>query len=368
MTGIDRVEFAYLTELTKRDGEMFAFARTRLGYVLLDKQGAQAMASAFKTGSFDPLDALGRAAPHRDMRIRRAEATARRHAIARCLPQRLRRMLTRHLPDGVRYINVGHSNFTDRVLSALVHCKAKVSVLVHDVIPLEAPQWQRSGAAEAFKRFLRRVDAHADLIIYNSADTRDRSERFLSKTHDCVVAHLGVTLTEPEPLPPQFRIDAPYFVCLSTIEPRKNHGFLLDLWAEMGPNAPLLAIAGTRGWNNEEVFRKLDAKPDQVKEIAGLSDGSMTTLLEGSQALLFPSHLEGFGLPPVEAAALGVPVLANDLPVLKEVLGDIPIYETVSEPYRWRQKIEELAEQRYKPKAFVPPSWAEHFNIVLMLT
>ena len=61
----------------------------------------------------------------------------------------------------------------------------------------------------------------------------------------------------------------------------------------------------------------------------------MLAVLKGASGFLFPSHAEGFGLPPVEAAALGVPILSNDLPVIREILGDIPVYASVSDRYLW---------------------------------
>ena len=73
----------------------------------------------------------------------------------------------------------------------------------------------------------------------------------------------------------------------------------------------------------------------------------------------------------MEAAALGVPVIANDLPVFREVLGNIPIYAKVSDRYLWRKNIEALAEKvpsRAAHAHFQPPDWDAHFKTVLRLT
>jgi glycosyltransferase involved in cell wall biosynthesis len=372
MTGIDRVEFAYLRALSARDAPFFALARTRLGYVLLDHAGAREMARRLGEDDFGALDALGRLLRSRPAPVRRAEADLRRLCIARCLPQRLGAMLARHLPRGVRYINTGHANLTDRVLAGLRGRDARVAVMVHDVIPLEAPHWQRPGAADRFGRFLLQVERHADLVIYNSHDTRARSEAILRRAPASITAHLGVDSALPDLLPPALAAGLPpgraYFVCLGTIEPRKNHALLLDLWDAWGATAPTLVLAGARGWNNAEIFARLDRGVAGVLEAPGLTDGQVSTLLDGSHGLLFPSHLEGFGLPPMEAALRGVPVLAQPLPVLREVMGDIPIYLDPAKPYLWRQEIEKMAEQRRHPPPFVPPSWSDHFNAVLKVT
>jgi len=222
-TGVDRVELAYLKWLSAHQDPFYAVARTPFGYVLVDKPGAAQMARHFETGIFGPIDALGRLDRRRPQNVRRAEADLRRHSVARCLPRGLARMLRRHLPVGVRYLNTGHANFSARMVKALHGLNAQISVLIHDVIPLEAPQWHAPETSQRFAEFLQRVDAHADLIIYNSHDTQRRSAPWLTGPQDHVVAHLGVDCADATPLPPDLKTPAPYFLCLGTIEPRKNH-------------------------------------------------------------------------------------------------------------------------------------------------
>jgi len=112
-----------------------------------------------------------------------------------------------------------------------------------------------------------------------------------------------------------------------------------------------------------------------VHERGGLRDDQVFALLQGSAGLLFPSLAEGYGLPPQEAAALGVPVLCNTLPIYQEVLGEFAVYADAADRYLWTTKIKELAEayqarQDGTAKAvprFDPPSWTDHFNTVLNL-
>lgn len=367
-TGIDRVEGAYLAALCTRSEPFFAIARTGPGYVLLDAGGAAAMARALATGRFDPLDLLGRARPHRPTDVRRAEATMRRLAHARCLPSGLGRMLRRSLPAGLRYLNVGHVNFTPRMIAALDGCAAHVAVLVHDAIPLDAPHWQRPGTEARFRGFLCRVEDRADLVIHSAEATRRSIAARMRRPPPGITAPLGVEIAAPAPLPPNLRPEPPYFVALGTIEPRKNHALLLDVWRTWGPGAPTLVIAGRRGWANAAVFAALDRGLPGVIEVPGLSDGQVATLLEGAQALLFPSHLEGFGLPAMEAAARGVPVLAQDLAVLREIMGDVPHYLPGDDAAAWRARIAEIAARRPAPPPFAPPRWETHFNAVLRMT
>lgn len=382
-TGVDRVERAYLDHFLGLDVPLFALVRTAYGFALLDRAGMAGLrdrlSGALPWGEADRLSRMrrGLSAPRQ-----RAEADVRRLAVARCLPARLTRLLARAVPRGAIYFNIGHSNLTDRVLTAVrLGADARIAVFVHDTIPLDFPQYQRAGIAERFGPMLRRVRARADWIICNSHQTGGDLHRIMGRwgpVPPIVVAHLGVDLPEPAaawPHPAGFDPGRPYFVTVGTIEPRKNHGFLLDLWAGLRRDGirpmPQLVICGARGWNNEAVFHRLDSDPmigRDVFELPGLDDAELAAALTGAAGLLFPSHAEGYGLPAAEAAALGVPVLCNDLAVYREILGDIPVYAQVGDIYPWQQRIMAmLAGERAGSgeRAVEVPGWDAHFNTVL---
>lgn len=380
---MDRVELAYLHHLKDRPEPLFCLIRTTLGYVLLDPTGTQAVANRLvgitPWGVADRLSILARG---KSETLRRAESDLRRVALARCRPRNLTRMMARHLPPGIAYLNTGHSNLTDRVVWALRHgAKARIAVLIHDTIPLDFPQYQRRGTPERFRAMLKRAQ-RADLLIYNSNHSRARAQAHMDGPPPAsVVAHLGVEQMIPDPaaIPDGLTVTPPYFVTLGTIEPRKRHDLLLDVWDDFAREddaPPGLLILGARGWNNAAVFDRLDRLPPDgpVREIAGLSDAAVAALLRGSSGLLFPSEAEGYGLPPIEAAALGVPVICRDLAVYREVLGDIPVYLKETDRYLWRNSIKSLARGRTQAdhensaRDFNPPTWEDHFNAVLRST
>ena len=384
-TGVDRVELAYLRHLATCPEPLLAIARTTLGYVLLQGDGL-AEITARLTGKvpWGAADGLSKLARRKTETVRQAESDLRRNALDRCRPRGLGDMLVRHLPKGAAYLNTGHSNLSERMLWTLRHrARARIAVLIHDTIPLDFPQFQRPSTPEKFRQMLKRVQVRADLIICNSHHTKARILHHLQargKTPPLIVAHLGVNVPVVGVLPKGTEPDAPYFVVLGTVEPRKGHDLLLDVWQDLeeeyGSNTPLLLIVGRRGWNNKTVFDRLDSMPKDgpVREYSEAEDGVVAALIKGSTGLLLPSRAEGFGLPPVEAAALGVPVVSSDLPVVREVLGDIPVYASPTERYQWKQSIESLINGRTKVSSlnesgtFIPPTWDEHFNIVLRFT
>ncbi|MHA6326979.1 glycosyltransferase family 4 protein [Roseivivax sp. CAU 1753] len=378
-TGVDRVEMAYLAHLIAADARLFGLVRTSLGYLLLDAAGCAAFHDRTRRGEIGRPTLLSWMARHSDRARAGVESDLRGDAIARARTRKLGAMLTRHLPPGTSYINVGHTNLGQSTITGLRAVPdLRIAVMIHDTIPLDLPQMQRPGTVARFQTFFDQAMRHADLIIANSQVTADDIARHCPDPPETHVAHLGID-------PPQTGGKAPdgpwsgktFFVVLGTIEPRKNHAFLLDIWADLvardGPDAPHLLILGSRGWRNEAVFARLDAAPAHVHELAGLDDTEVAALLADSAGMVFPSLAEGFGLPPAEALQLDVPVLCNTLPVLREVLGDKAIYADVSDRYPWIETIGRLGlsksasppEMMDRSAAWKPPDWRNHFNIIL---
>lgn len=377
-TGVDRVERAYLAHLLLHDVPLFGLVRTPLGYLLLDQQVLQDFLDRLERNEGWPAaDPLSRLPRRKDAALAQAETMLRSGATARCPPFTLPRMLARHLPGGFEYYNVGHSNLTKRVLEAVKSANGQISVMIHDVIPLEHPEFQRPGTIASFREKLMQVGKLADRVIYNSADTAQRAEgqmRKLGRVPPSCVSHLG-TIT---PMPDLAEVPAgvlpaqPFFMTIGTIEPRKNHAFLMDLWDVMGTDAPPLLFCGSRGWNNDAVFKKLDNLPKNasIQEVSALSDAALAALIQRSAGVLLPTHAEGFGLPAVEALMLGARVLCNNLEVFTEILGDCADLVPVADSQRWLElikRLEEVPSNAGDAKHFVGPSWADHFNIVLRL-
>lgn len=118
-----------------------------------------------------------------------------------------------------------------------------------------------------------------------------------------------------------------YFLAVGNIEPRKNTERLLDaykLYADAAKAPAALVIIGGGGWNNDAILAKLQILQEQGYPIfhpqAYVPDSDLPAIYSGATTLLHVAVHEGFGLPPIEALACGLPVIASDIAALREVL------------------------------------------------
>ena len=257
----------------------------------------------------------------------------------------------------------------------------KLVFMVHDVIPITHPEFCRPN--EKIKHY-KRVDnmlSFGSGIITNSQSTLDTlhtEARALGiAMPSAVVAHLA-----PGFVPKSYGarlIQSPYFVVLGTIEPRKNHNLLFRIWAklvaEMGDKAPKLVLIGRRGWECEnavDILERSETLRGFLIEKSECSDDELGDILHHAQALLFPSLVEGYGMPIIESLMVGTPVIASDLPVFHEIAGNIPDYLDVIDGLGWLAYIKAYMDnsnplrtaQLARMQQFKVPTWQSHFEKV----
>jgi glycosyltransferase involved in cell wall biosynthesis len=169
--------------------------------------------------------------------------------------------------------------------------------------------------------------------------------------------------------------DPPYFLCLGTIEERKNHRLLLEVWlrliAESGSDTPRLVILGQWGARSSAVREMLKRHPAlrrYVTLITRCSDSDLSGWVAGAQALLMPTLAEGFGLPMVEALAMGTPVIASDLPSFRETGQGIPCLLDPANAAAWTRAIAGFSDpggERQRQLQLIgryrPAVWEDHF-------
>ncbi len=201
-SGVDRVERAYIRELLRRGGSVHFLTRVMGGLALLDARGIRALLDLAENPAAAPApDLLGSLARRQPPARRRAETAARREALAWARNARAAQMLRERLPGGFSYLNVGHSNLDAARLARLRDGgAARMAIMIHDVIPLDYPEFSRPETPARFEALLRAAAEAADLMIFNSADTRRRTLRWLDRWQipvEHVTALLGV---DPMPI------------------------------------------------------------------------------------------------------------------------------------------------------------------------
>ncbi len=363
-TGIDRVERAYLEEVIRRGG--WALIRTPRGFLMFEPDRLKRLPEYLDREDLDGADLA---------------STIRAIASSRASSLSIRKIMWR-MPNGLAYINVGHTNLNPQTMRAMMEMPDhRKIVMIHDTIPLDNPEYQTEAARAKFIERLTTVINFANHIIVPSDQVAENVERRMVGTGHrvpVIVAPLGIDIGAL-PLNTE-RAEKPYFVVIGTIEPRKNHKLLLDIWERMHrkmdeSRIPELRIIGARGWRNDEVFNRLDNSTMMgrtVFELGPLDDKAMKAQLAGATGLLFPSFAEGFGLPPFEATSLGVPTITSPLRSIEVYLGDNAIYADPGDMYQWFQAIRELASQdpaeqtrrRAELRAYRLPTWEKHFDRV----
>jgi glycosyltransferase involved in cell wall biosynthesis len=204
-------------------------------------------------------------------------------------------------------------------------------VTVHDLSFLRRPGTV-TPASRAYRELVPRSIRRARMVLTPSrAVAAEVSEAYGLAPDRIAVTHLGVDREWFDAAPPDAglrrRLGLPerWFVFVGNLEPRKNLPLLLDAYRALlaqHPDAPGLVLVGPPGWGPALDLRGIPAQ--QLVFTGYQTDLELRSLVAGATALVYPTTYEGFGLPPLEAFAAGIPVIASDLPVVREVVGDEP--------------------------------------------
>ncbi|WP_371324646.1 FkbM family methyltransferase [Dechloromonas sp. ZY10] len=229
---------------------------------------------------------------------------------------------------------------------------ARIFFVVYDIIPLRHPQFTVDGIRDAFSQWLHSLARQADGLLCISAAVADDVRRWLGENNaplphpDVRHFHLGADIDNS--LPTRGRPDdadatlaalagAPVFLSVGTIEPRKGQEQTLDaceaLWRD-GSEARLVLV-GKEGWMMEAFAERLRTHPELNRRLfwlAGISDEFLEEIYASADCLIAASLTEGFGLPLIEAAQHGLPILARDIPVFREIAGTHAYYFSGNRP------------------------------------
>jgi len=206
-------------------------------------------------------------------------------------------------------------------------------VTVHDLAALDRPDLHAPHAAAQLTRRLETLD-RAAVVIAISATTGDALAR-----HGISASRIMVSLLAPVPLlaapvtPPE---TTPFVLAVGELMPRKDYPTLLQALALEPAREVRLVVAGPVGFRGEEVIALATrlGLDDRVRFAGHVTDGELAGLYQGATALCLPSVIEGFGLPLVEAMSAGLPIIASDIPVVREITSDAALLVPVCDPDR----------------------------------
>ncbi len=214
---------------------------------------------------------------------------------------------------------------------------------IHDIVPLRLPQTTLDNKKQ-FLRLVRHLCRKADHIVTVSEFSRQDIIRFVGIAENRITntyqsVHLPASITEKSDdevaneVSHAFGLDfRSYYMFYGAIEPKKNVSRMIDAYAASGSAFPLIIVGGL-GWQYDDDVEKI--KDDRflyyrreadrivpsrrVQRIPYLPFSQLMTLVKGARGVLFPSLYEGFGLPVLEAMALGTPVITSNVAALPEV-------------------------------------------------
>ena len=219
--------------------------------------------------------------------------------------------------------------------------RSKSATIVYDISFEIVPQYVDANNAQYLSKVVRKTIKESNLIITISNYTKSELISFYNiNPAKVLVAYPAVDRKyfyrrsewEVDRVKRNYELPDNYILFVGNIEPRKNITTLIDAYTKLprsySDKAPLLLV-GASGWLNEDIFDKIKKAKQNGYTIARpksyVDDEDIPAVYSGSSMLVYPSHYEGFGMPPLEAMSCGVPVITSDNTSLPEVVGNAGI-------------------------------------------
>jgi glycosyltransferase involved in cell wall biosynthesis len=253
---------------------------------------------------------------------------------------------------------------------------ATIATLIYDLIPLTHPQYVGTKRMEGFRRYLHQVIENSDVIVAISravqedvqAYIRDHRSEFNRVPRDVKYFTLGaeLKLVQGEVRPEIVKLfgtdsstDNKPYMMVATFDPRKNHHYLLDafdlLWQK---NSKLrLCLIGRVGTLCEDVIQRIHQHPalnQQLFAFYDIKDAELQHCYQHCRGVVFPSTVEGFGLPIVESLWYGKRTFASNTPIHLEVGGEDCVYFELDSPASLAREIEKWEQIADHPNSRLP--------------
>lgn len=241
---------------------------------------------------------------------------------------------------------------------------AGVIAVIYDLIPITHPQFCEQALCDVFNDWFQQGKDKVDGYISISKTVRQSLHAYLSGMSSILpnerlgYFYLGADVVQHEESAREELVKNiskhDSYLIVSTIEPRKNHRYLIDAFSELWRRGYLLKlhIVGRVGWKVDEFLERIKEHPEFNKQLFlwhDLDDGELVYCYKHSKSLVFPSYVEGFGLPIIEAQHHQLAVLASDTPIHREVGGDSIGYFDLNQPTDLVNKIIAIEEGDSSP-------------------
>lgn len=227
-----------------------------------------------------------------------------------------------------------HSPF----INSLKYTNTKKKIItIHDAIPFDYPDLYNKNKFLLFftKKYHQRCIDNCDAVITVSKYSKNRilchfkikSEKIHVLYHPYIspnYKNFNLKLFDSN-----FIKSNHYYIFFGAFEPKKNILFLIKSFIQANSKHKLLLIK-SKGWKNKEIFKFINSLSDFHRQKIIIIDHqtfeNLITYIKYSRALIFPSLVEGFGLPIIEASDLGTPVILSDIPVFRELFDDYKFF------------------------------------------
>ena len=211
---------------------------------------------------------------------------------------------------------------------------------IHDVGCWDCPSKNKRYMTFYFKLMYRKAALGNKKVVTVSQFSKERISKILKKNSseiaviydglsDCF-ANFCYNIEQDMKAKEIYRLPEKYILCLSTLEPRKNMRLLIEAFSELTKEKKIdtnLVLAGRKGWLMDDLLSNLDKKTvDRIHFTGFVDDDLLPYVYRNAQIFVFPSVYEGFGVPPIEAMSMGIPVISSDAASLPEVLGNAAYY------------------------------------------